>query len=103
MARDFVFSPGSKYSCINCGRCCSNWSISVDDKTAENLSKYDWGEQYPDMKGATLMVRRKSAVEGTSWYMRMRRDKACVFRDPKGYCRIHSDPVSYTHLTLPTN
>ncbi len=91
MARDFVFSPGSKYSCINCGRCCSNWSISVDDKTAEKLQKYDWGEQYPDMKEAGLMVRRKSAVEGTSWYMRLRRDKACVFRDPKGYCRIHSD------------
>jgi len=91
MARDFVFSPGSKYSCINCGRCCSNWSISVDDKTAANLSKYDWSRQYPDMKGVSPVVRRKSAVEGASWYMNFRRDKSCVLRDPKGYCRIHSD------------
>jgi len=92
MARDFVFSSGTKYSCINCGRCCTHWGISVDEKTSENLLKYDWGAHYPDMKDKPAMVRRKSAIEGgESYFMKMRKDGRCPFLDDKEFCRIHSD------------
>ena len=92
MARDFVFSPGTTYSCINCGRCCTHWGISVDEKTAANLLKYDWGAHYPDMKHKTVMVKRKSAIEGgESYFMKMRLDGRCPFLDDGKFCRIHRD------------
>ena len=92
MARDFVFSPGTTYSCINCGRCCTHWGISVDEKTAANLLKYDWGAHYPDMKQNAVMVKRKSAIEGgESYFMKMRLDGRCPFLDDGKFCRIHRD------------
>ena len=92
MARDFIFSPGTKYSCINCGRCCTNWGISVEDKVADNLLKYDWGANYPDMKGIEILVRRKSSITGSeSNFIKMKKNGRCPFMDEKNFCRIHSD------------
>lgn len=91
MSKDFIFSTGSKYTCINCGRCCTHWGISVADKTADELLKYDWGTKYADLKGYEIMVKRKSEISGESYFMNMRKDGRCPFLDDKNFCRIHSE------------
>ena len=92
MAKDFIFPPGTRYTCINCGRCCTHWAVQVEDKVAEKLLEYDWSENYPDLKGYKLFIRKKTgSTEGKTYFMRMRKGGRCPFLEDNNFCRIHSD------------
>ena len=47
----------------------------------------------------TILVGGQAVIEGVM--MRVPGAYATAVRDPEG--KVHVDPVSYTHLTLPTN
>jgi len=92
MAKDYIFPPATRYTCINCGRCCTHWAIKVGDAVAEKLLEYDWGAHYADMKGVEILVRRKTGLaEGDAYFMRMRKGGRCPFLEQNNFCRIHTD------------
>lgn len=92
MAKDFIFPPTTRYTCINCGRCCTHWAVKVEDTVAKKLLEYDWGAHYADMKGSEIMVRKKTGLTvGEAYFMRMRKGGRCPFLEDNNFCRIHTD------------
>lgn len=92
MAKNFIYPPWTRYSCLNCGKCCSKWAIKVEDEKAERLLKFNWAERYPDMNGEELFIRKKSELTpDKAYFIKMRKDAKCPFLESNNFCRIHSD------------
>lgn len=72
--------PAERYSCQSCGRCCTMWTITVDESRAEQLRRTDWG-------GGDPFIRRRG--EGDEYCIRMVQGR-CFFLDRKNRCRIHN-------------
>jgi Fe-S-cluster containining protein len=76
--------PDERFSCQSCGRCCTMWTITVDQAKVEQLRKHDWGVSDP-------FLRRRG--EGDAYRVRMvdgPRGRRCFFLDEDNRCRIHT-------------
>jgi Fe-S-cluster containining protein len=76
--------PDERFSCQSCGRCCTMWTITVDEARVEQLRKHDWG-------GPDPFLRRRG--EGDAYRLRMidgPRGRRCVFLDESNRCRVHA-------------
>ncbi len=71
--------PEARFSCSSCGRCCTMWTITVDEAKVAQLRKHDWG-------GDPFVARRG---EGDAFRVRMVGGR-CFFLDEEQRCRIHS-------------
>ena len=78
MARE-IQVPQARFTCQNCGRCCTMWTITADASKVERLRKQDWGGPDP-----FLPLRG----EGDPFKLRMEAGR-CVFLDEENRCRIH--------------
>ncbi len=77
--RDSYQIPDERFSCQSCGRCCTMWTITLDQSRVDLLRKHDWG--------GDPFVRRRG--EGDPYRIRMSGGR-CFFLEQDGTCRIHN-------------
>lgn len=77
-----IIVPDERFSCQSCGRCCTMWTITVDEARAESLRKHDWGTSLDPF------VRRRGETGSDPYRIRMVRGR-CLFLDEERRCRIH--------------
>jgi Fe-S-cluster containining protein len=82
---DRIIVPDERFSCQSCGRCCTMWTITVDEAKAESLRKHDW------KTAVDPFVRRHG--DGDPYRTRMVGGR-CFFLDEQRRCRIH-DKLGY--------
>jgi Fe-S-cluster containining protein len=76
-----VWVPDERFSCQSCGRCCTRWTITVDESKVAQLRKQDWGEADP-------FVARRGGEGADAFATRMVNGR-CFFLDDDNRCRIH--------------
>ena len=75
-----MWVPDERFTCQSCGRCCTRWTITVDEARVEQLRKHEWGD------GDPFQARRGGT--GDAFSIRMVRGR-CFFLDDDNRCRIH--------------
>lgn len=78
---DSLHIPEERFTCQNCGRCCTKWTIPVDRVKVEALQKHPWA--------AKAFVRQRDSM-GESHRIRMVKGR-CFFLDEHNHCRIHAE------------
>lgn len=75
---------GAKFSCESCGRCCTGWTIPVEQAAYDRLQAHDWDGQPFE----------RFERDGHPYRIRLVDDGRCFFLDGNRRCRIHSE-LSY--------
>ena len=82
MGRPTIHPPDGRFSCQSCGRCCTLWSVTVDEAKVAKLRETDWsaigaGDPFERNRGP-----------GDAFRIRMVGGR-CFFLDENQHCRIH--------------
>lgn len=84
--------PEQRYTCRSCGRCCKHFTVQLRDEDIKRLDDQNWYERlgerpYHEFRGSTFLKQRAD------------RDRSCIFLQPNGLCRIHTE-FGFTHKPL---
>jgi len=75
--------PDARFSCHSCGRCCTIWSVTVDEAKVAKLREHDWSSIAP---GDPF---EKNRGPGEAYRLRMRKGR-CFFLAEDNRCQIHA-------------
>jgi Fe-S-cluster containining protein len=83
MSARSIRTPKARFSCASCGRCCTMWSVTVDEQKVAKLREHDWssvgaGDPFEKNRGPGDAYRLK-LVNGR-----------CFFLDQQNRCHIHA-------------
>ena len=89
--------------CEGCSACCRGMgtSIVLDPLDIYRLTA-GLGESFEKLLAGGVELNLADGLILPNLRMAGEKEQ-CVFLDERGRCGIHPFPVSYTHLTLPTN
>jgi Fe-S-cluster containining protein len=89
----FLFSPEQRFTCAECGRCCRRTTVPVTAREADAYRKAGverWFRETDDAPdGSTRDAFEPIPGHAPLLRIRKRRDGACGFLTPEGWCRIH--------------
>jgi Fe-S-cluster containining protein len=87
--------PEQRFSCSQCGRCCSRWEILVSQAEVESFHRRDaarWFRERADVPEGAARDPFEPAAEWRGFYrIRKRDDGACGFLSPENRCRLHEE------------
>lgn len=87
MSVNSIKTPRARYSCQSCGRCCTMWSVTVDEEKVKAIREHDWSHI------SKLDPFEKNRGPGDAYRLRMINGR-CFFLDENNLCRIHAE-VNY--------
>lgn len=76
--------PDARFSCHSCGRCCTVWSVTVDEQKVAKLREHDWSHIAP---GEPF---ERNRGPGEAYRLRMRGGR-CFFLAEDNRCQIHAE------------
>ena len=86
-----VLPQSARYSCHQCGNCCSRYTVRIDKATHERLAAVDWSQYGERFKGRTLFIPLDAAkAEGSYSHELARIGARCIFLEDDNRCVIHS-------------
>jgi Fe-S-cluster containining protein len=86
-----VLPQAARYSCHQCGNCCSRYTVCIDRATHERLSAVDWSQYGERLKGRPLFIPLDAAkAEGSYSHELARIGARCIFLEDDNCCLIHS-------------
>jgi Fe-S-cluster containining protein len=87
--------PEQRFSCAQCGRCCSRWEILVSEAEAASFRRRGAARWFREDADATEGTARDpfDAAPGVAGFYRIRKrpDGACGFLSSANRCRLHEE------------
>jgi Fe-S-cluster containining protein len=90
--RALRLSPGQRFTCAHCGRCCRRTTVLITTGEAEAYRKAGAGRWFrEDAADAEGVADPFEPIPGHAPLLRIRKrqDGTCGFLSPEGLCRIH--------------
>jgi len=84
-----LIDPGTRFTCVPCGFCCSFWDIHIDRQRVQVLKEIDWAQKKAeDLRRQGQELFRVLDQDGP--FAIQRRQGACGFLDDRLLCAIHA-------------
>jgi Fe-S-cluster containining protein len=85
----FDAPAGVRFTCTQCGDCCRNLQVLLDETERARLAALDWAGRADDLAGASTTVPLRDGPYRGRHRLARRPDGACVYLGARQQCRLH--------------